>query len=47
MAIRGGFGIFYVPVASHWWNSIVRLPPFTVVARATGAEARFPDALAG
>lgn len=47
-AIRGGFGLFYVPfLASQWWNSIVRLPPFTVVARASGAEARFPDALAG
>lgn len=47
-AIRGGFGLFYVPfVANQWWNSMVRLPPFAVTARATGAAATFPNAAAG
>lgn len=45
-AIRGGFGLFHVPfVANQWWNSIVRLPPFTITARATGAGATFPNAV--
>ncbi len=47
-AIRGGIGFFFVPfVANQWWNSIVRLPPFTVTARATGAVAPFPAPVNG
>ncbi len=44
-AIRGGFGIFHDPfIGYQWWNSIVRLPPFAITARASGAEVTFPDA---
>ncbi|HET9529797.1 MAG TPA: TonB-dependent receptor, partial [Blastocatellia bacterium] len=47
-ALRGGAGIFFDQYLAHqWWNSLVRLPPFAVTARATGADARFPNALAG
>lgn len=47
-AVRGGFGVFSVSMlGSQWWNSIVRLSPYTVTARATGAEARFPNPLEG
>jgi hypothetical protein len=47
-ALRGGAGVFFDQFLAHqWWNSIVRLPPFAVTARATGADARFPDALDG
>jgi hypothetical protein len=47
-ALRGGLGVFTVPfLGSQWWNSIVRLSPYTVTARATGAEARFPNPLEG
>jgi hypothetical protein len=47
-AVRGGGGLFYVPfLANQWWNSIVRLPPYAITARATGAAASFPNAIAG
>ncbi|MBN8733932.1 MAG: TonB-dependent receptor [Acidobacteria bacterium] len=47
-AIRGGFGLFHMAfVASQWWNAITRLPPFAITARASGAAAVFPNALAG
>lgn len=47
-AIRGGFGLFFVPMlANQWWSSLVRLPPFSITARATGAAATFPNPIAG
>ncbi len=47
-SLRGGGGIFYdLFLAHHWWNSIVRLAPFAITARATGADARFPNGLVG
>lgn len=47
-ALRGGFGIFFDPfLAHHWWNSIVRLPPFAITARASGSAVSFPNALSG
>jgi hypothetical protein len=47
-ALRGGAGVFFEQfLAYQWWNSLVRLPPFAITARATGAEAKFPNALAG
>jgi hypothetical protein len=46
--LRGGAGIFFDQFLAHqWWNSIIRLAPFAITARATGAAARFPDGLAG
>ncbi len=47
-ALRGGAGIFFDQFLAHLWlNSIIRLPPFAVTARATGADVRFPNGLAG
>jgi hypothetical protein len=46
--LRGGAGIFFDQFLAHqWWNSIVKLAPFAITARASGADARFPNALAG
>lgn len=48
MSLRGGFGVFFDQFLAHqWYNSIVRLPPFAITARASGADAKFPNALAG
>lgn len=47
-ALRGGGGIFFDQFLAHqWYNSIVRLAPFAITARASGADAKFPDALSG
>ncbi|MBI3651091.1 MAG: TonB-dependent receptor [Acidobacteria bacterium] len=47
-ALRGGAGIFFDQFLAHqWWNSIVRLAPFAITARASGVEAEFPQGLAG
>lgn len=47
-SLRGGVGVFFDLFLAHqWWNSLVRLPPFAITARATDADARFPNALAG
>jgi hypothetical protein len=46
--LRGGAGIFFDQFLAHqWWNSIVKLAPFAITARASGADAKFPNALAG
>lgn len=47
-SVRGGFGIFFDHfLANQWFNSITRLPPFAITARATGSAAKFPDGLTG
>ncbi len=47
-ALRGGAGIFFDQFLAHqWWNSIVKLAPFAITARASGSDAKFPNALAG
>lgn len=46
--VRGGAGVFFDQFLAHqWWNSIVKLAPFAITARASGADAKFPNGLVG